>query len=126
MSQTPLNYNKLMFGQFGLEYKYREGTITGAGDLVAGQVVVLDTGKYRAAVDADKATVLTGYRILLQDAAVSGGDLTRPMGVSGGVSKALIVGAGLAVDDALVDLLENSNIAVVETTDAIQISGEDA
>ena len=126
MSQTPLKYNRPMFAQCGVEFKYREATITGGTDLVAGQVVVLASGKYRAAVDADKATILTGYRILLQDAAVSGGDVTKPVGISGGVSKALIVGAGLTVDEALISLLENSNIAVVETTDAIQIAGEDA
>lgn len=126
MAQTRLDYNGLMFGTSDTTYKYKDATITGLADLVAGQVVVLDTGKYRAAIDADKALIVAGYRILLVDAAVSGGDVIAPTGTRGGIFEDKLVGAGLAVDDRLINLLASDNIEVITGTDSIQVAGEDA
>lgn len=126
MAQTPLNYNSLMTGRNGQPFTYKTGTVTGSTDLVKGQVVVLDTGKYRAAVDADKATDTIGWRILLADAAVSDGDVDAPLGNSGAVDTRLLVGTGLTIDDTLSDILAMNNIYTFTGTDAVQIAGEDA
>lgn len=127
MSQTPLNYNSLMFAKHDIDFKYKEGTVVAGADLVKGQIVVLATGKYRAAVDADKATISSGWRVLLADAAAAGGDVTGvPMGISGGIYEDSVVGAGLAVDDALFNILEINRIFVTSGTNAIQIAGEDS
>lgn len=126
MAQTPLNYNSLMTGRNGQPFTYKTGTVTGAADLVKGQVVVLDAGDYRAAVDADKATDVVGWGILLADAAVSGGDVDSPIGNSGAVDTRLLVGAGLTVDDTLSSILAVNNIYTFTGTDSIQIAGEDA
>ena len=125
MAQTKLDYNNLMFATSDTTYVYKKGTIlAGAADLIKGQVVVLDAGKYRPAVDADKTNVSSGWRILLADAAVTGGDVEAPTGVRGGVYSGKLVGAGLTVDDALFNILEANNIFVQDGTDSIQVAGE--
>jgi hypothetical protein len=125
--QTRLDYNELMFAVHDIDYKYKDGIVVAGADLVEGQVVVLDTGKYRAAIDADKGVVISGWRILLADAAAAGGDVPNiPMGISGGINTDKIVGAGLAVDDELLNILEVNRIIVQGGTNAIQVAGEDA
>lgn len=132
MSQTPLDYNSLMFGKNGQPFRYKSATITGAADLSAGTILVPDgTGKYRAAVDADKVpagagAIDAGWRILLEAAAVTGGDVSAKTGVSGGVFKDKLVGVGLVIDDLVYGKLEANNIFAQAGTDAIQIAGEDA
>lgn len=125
MAQSPLNYNSLMFSKHDIDFRYKDSLITGLAPLLKGQVLVFDAGKYRAALDADRNVLNTGWRILLEDADPSGGDVTAPAGVSGGVNPDKLVGAGLTLDDYLFNILENNRIIVEKGTDAIQIAGED-
>lgn len=130
MDQTVLNYNELMFGRSDKKFAYQSETITGAADLVAGTVIVKDAlGKYRAAVDADKvntgaASIDAGWRILLEDAAVTGGDVVANTGKSGGIFKDSLVGVGLTLDDAVYNKLEMNNIEPINGTNSIGIAGE--
>jgi hypothetical protein len=123
--QTRLNYNELMFAVHDVDYRYKDSLITGAGALLKGQVLVFDAGKYRAALDADRGVLETGWRILLADADPSGGDVTAPAGITGGINDDMLVGAGLTLDDYLFNILENNRIIVQGGTNAIQVAGED-
>lgn len=131
MAQTQYDYNELMFGRSDKKFTYQEETIKGATDLVAGTVILRDAdGDYRAAVDADKvntgaAAVDAGWRILLEDSAVSGGDVSAKTGKSGGIFKDNIVAAtGLTLDDAVYNKLEMNNIEVVNGTNSMAVAGE--
>jgi len=131
MAQSQLDYNELMFGRKGQPFTYKTETmVAGAADLVAGTVIVKDAaGKYRAALDADKvntgaASIDAGWRILLEAAAVTGGDVVAKTGNAGGVFEDKLVGVGLTVDDAVYNKLEMNNIYVVAGTDACRVAGE--
>jgi len=133
MAQTQLNYNQVMFSQKGTPFRYRSGVITGAADLAVGTVLVEDdaTGSMRAAVDADKvntgaAAVDSTWAVLLEAAAVSGGDLTRKYGVSGGVFSDKLVGVGLTLDLSVYKKLEMNNIYVIGGTNSVAVAGEGA
>lgn len=126
MAQTELIYNSLMYAAHDIDFRYKDSLITGAGALLKGQVLVFDAGKYRAALDADRNVLNTGWRILLEDADPSGGDVTAPAGTAGGINTDMLVGAGITLDDYLFNILENNRIIVQGGTDAIQIAGEDA
>lgn len=132
MAQTQLDYNEVMFGQKGNPFTVQSETIKGAADLAVGTVIVRDAdGDYRAAVDADKvntgaAAYDAGWRVLLEAAAVSGGDVTAKTGVSGGVFKDKLVGVGLALDDAVYNKLRMNNIEPINGTNALAVAGEGA
>lgn len=132
MAQTQLDYNELFFGVNGEPARIQGETITGAADLVAGTVILQDAaGKYRAAVDADKvntgaAAIDAGWRILLEAAAVTGGDQTAKTGVSGGIAEGDLVGVGLTLDDAVYNKLRMNGIYPQRMTNALAVAGEGA
>lgn len=126
MAQTVINRNELFFGVNGEQARYQDAIITGLTDLVAGDVLVLATGKFRQAIDADLLLVNKGYRILLEDAAVSGGDVSAKTGVSGGIAKDGLVftGAVLTDGEALRAQLQISSIYVQKMTNSMSVAGE--
>ncbi|MCK5614780.1 hypothetical protein KAR91_73645 [Candidatus Pacearchaeota archaeon] len=128
MSQTVLNYITLFFASFGQKHQIEEAVVTGAADLVAGDVLILDTGKFRQAITADLVLANPGYRILLEDAAVTGGDKTVYTGVTGAIyeDKLVFTGANLAYSEALRAKLQISGIDVHKGTSSAQIAGEGA
>ena len=133
MSQTVLNKNEFFYAVNGEPIRIKKETITGAADLVAGTVIIPDgAGKFKAALDADKvvsgaAAVDAGWRILLEDAAVSGGDVIAKTGKTGGIDEADVVGAtGLTVDDLVYDKLQMNSVYVQKRTNSIRVAGEGA
>lgn len=131
MAQTQLDYNSLMFGVKDQPFRYKTKTITGAVDLLAGTVLVKSAANtYISAVDASKAltgAVDAGWAILLEDAAVTGGDTSSKIGISGGVAEdKLIAGTGLTIDDLVIGKLEINNIFVQSKTNSMAVAGEGA
>lgn len=129
MPQTQLDYNQLFFGVNGEPARVKSEVITGAVDLLAGTVIVANgASKFKSAADADKigvAELFTGWRILLEDAAVSGGDVTVKTGKSGGIFEdKLIAGTGLTYDDTVMDKLQMNSIYVEQGTNSMAIAGE--
>ena len=131
MSQTQLDYNDLMFGVKGQPFRYKTATIEGAADLAAGTILVRSgVNTYASAVDADKigaAEIPNDWVILLEAAAVSGGDKTKKVGISGGVAEdKLIAGTGLVNDADVTAKLAGSNIFVQSGTNSMAVAGEGA
>lgn len=131
MSQTQLDYNSLMFGVKGEPFRYKTATITGAADLAAGTILVRSAvGVYASAVDANKqgaAEIPNDWAILLEAAAVSGGDKTAKIGISGGVAEdKLIAGTGLVNDADVTAKLAGSNIYILSKTSSMAVAGEGA
>ena len=129
MSQTQHDYNEIFFGVKGEPARVKDEVITGAADMLAGSIIVADgAGKYKAAADADKigaAQLFPGWRILLEAAAVSGGDVTRKTGVSGGCfADKIIAVTGLTYDDTVLEKLAMNNIYVQNGTNTMKIAGE--
>lgn len=130
MSQTQLDYNQIMSGAPGEVFRYKTVTITGAADLVAGTILVgNDAGQYRAAVDADKvsvgaAAIDAGWVVLLEAAAVTGGNVDKKVGISGGAYIDKLVGVGLTIDDLVYNKLAMNNIKVQNGSDSVAVAGE--
>jgi hypothetical protein len=131
MSQTQLDYNALMFGANGEPFRLKSATIQGAVDLLKGSILTRSgVNTYHAAIDADKigaAEIPNDWVILLEDAAVSGGDVTAKVGTSGGIfeDKAIAV-TGLTYDADVAAKLAGSNIYVQGGTNSMAIAGEGA
>ena len=132
MSQSQLDYNDLMFGANGEPFRFKTATVTGSADLLAGSILtrVTAANTYHAAIDADKigaAEVPNDWVILLEAAAVSGGDKTVKVGTSGGISedKAIAV-TGLTYDADVAAKLAGSNIYVQGGTNSMAVAGEGA
>ncbi len=132
MAQTPLDYNALMFGANGEPFRLKSATVTGAADLLAGSILtrVTAANTYHAAIDADKigaAEIPNDWVILLEDAAVTGGDKTVKVGTSGGINedKAIAV-TGMTYDADVAAKLASSNIYVQGGTNSMAVAGEGA
>ena len=131
MSQTQLNYNSLMFGVKGEPFRFKSATIEGATDLLAGSILTRSgVNTYEAAVDADKigaAEIPADWVILLEAAAVSGGDKTKKVGTSGGAFLDKIIAVtGLTYDADVAAKLASNNIYVQSGTNAMAVAGEGA
>ena len=131
MSQTQLDYNSLMFGVKGEPFRYKSATIEGGVDLLAGSILTRSgVNTYEAAVDADKigaAEIPADWVILLEDAAVSGGDKTAKVGTSGGAFLDKIIAVtGLTYDADVAAKLASNNIYVQSGTNAMAVAGEGA
>ena len=131
MAQSQLDYNDLMFGVNGETFRYKTATIEGATDLLVGSILTRSgVNTYHAAIDADKigaAEIPTDWVILLEAAAVSGGDTTSKVGISGGAFEDKIVAvAGLAYDADVAAKLASNNIYVQGGTNSMAVAGEGA
>ena len=131
MSQTQLDYNSLMFGVKGEPFRLKSATIEGGTDLLAGSILTRSgVNTYEAAVDADKigaAEIPADWVILLEDAAVSGGDKTAKVGTSGGAFLDKIIAVtGLTYDADVAAKLASNNIYVQSGTNAMAVAGEGA
>ncbi len=132
MAQTQNDFNELMFGTNGEPFRYKSATVEGSVDLLVGSILTRSSAanKYHAAIDADKigaAEIPADWVILLEAAAVSGGDKTVKVGTSGGASKDKIVAvSGLTYDDDVEAKLRSNNIYVQGGTSSMVIAGEGA
>lgn len=131
MAQTPLDYNDLMFGVKGEPFRYKTATVEGAADLLVGSILSRSgVNTYEAAIDADKigaAEIPNDWVILLEAAAVTGGDKTVKVGISGGVYLDKIVAVtGLTYDADVAAKLAGSNIYVQSGTNSMVVAGEGA
>ena len=131
MAQTQLDYNSLMFAANGEPFRLKTATVTGAADLLVGSILTRSAvNTYHAAVDADKigaAEIPTDWVILLEAAAVTGGDKTVKVGTSGGVFEDKIVAvAGLTYDADVAAKLASNNIYIQGGTNSMAVAGEGA
>lgn len=132
MAQTVLNKNELFYAVNDKSIRTQRVTITGAADLVPGDILVpgASAGVYRAATDADKLDGANerpiGWRILLEAAAVSGGNVTANTGVTGGIDELDLVStpAALTIDDEVLNTLRANGISVEQRTNSHRIAGE--
>ena len=120
-----------MFGVKGEPFRLKSATVTGATDLLVGSILTRSAvNTYHAAIDADKigaAEIPTDWVILLEAAAVSGGDKTVKVGTSGGAFLDKIVAVtGLTYDADVAAKLASNNIYVQSGTNAMAVAGEGA
>lgn len=149
MAQTQLNYNQIMSGAHGEVFRKKIGAITnGAGDLLAGTIVVLDpaTNKYvvwdSAAVapvltvdftgetvttGAVNSTPLVGVGVLLEDAAAAASEVDAAIGLSGTAFEDALILKGstiTTVTDYVKAVLQMNGIYVKTGTNSIRVAGE--
>lgn len=138
MAQTEFDYNDLMFGTRDHNFRHDSVTITsGAGDLAAGTVVVLDPSALTYGVwDTETTTIDTtdldttpvvGVGVLLEAADAESAEATARVGFTGGVfsDKLVLAGSTVTAVNAFVEAVLRANgIEVLNGTSSIYVAGE--